>query len=280
MRKRIVKKAMLERFYTYLTEDEKSLSTINKYMRDVKFFSEFIGERPVIKSAVLEYKNKLCNCYSARSVNSMLASLNSFFRFAGWSDFCVKQLKIQNEAYCSNKKELTRSDYLRLIETAEKNGNFRLSLVIQTICATGIRVSELENFTVEAVKNGEVVVSLKGKTRKIFIVSALRDKLLDYAFSHGITKGAIFITKSGKPLDRSNIWRDMKRLCESTCVSGEKVFPHNLRHLFARTFYGIDKDISKLSDLLGHSSINTTRIYIISSGTEHRQKMEEMSLVI
>jgi site-specific recombinase XerD len=210
----------------------------------------------------------------------MIASLNALLRFIGRHDLCLKQLKIQRDVYCSEEKELTKADYKALIRAAEQKKNERLSLVIQTICGTGIRVSELESITVEAVKRGEAVVSCKGKTRKIFIVKALQKKLLQYAKEQKIASGTLFVTKRGNPLNRSNIWRQMKELCKQANVSPKKVFPHNLRHLFARTFYGIEKDIAKLADILGHSNINTTRIYIIATGAEHQRRMENMHLII
>ena len=192
----------------------------------------------------------------------------------------VKSIKLQQQIYCPEEKELTKAEYTRLIRTAKQKGNERLNLVIQTICGTGIRVSELQYITVEAVRRGEATVSCKAKTRSVFIVKELQKKLLRYAAEQGIKSGMIFITRTGKPLSRTNIWREMKALCEQADVNPNKVFPHNLRHLFARTFYGIEKDIAKLADILGHSSINTTRIYIISTGTEHRRRMENMRLVI
>lgn len=206
--------------------------------------------------------------------------MNAFLRFAGWNDCCVKQYKMQRKAYCSEEKELTKAEYIRLVNAAERNGNERLNLIIQTICGTGIRVSELKFITLEAVKQGEAAVSLKGKTRTVFIVKELKQKLLCYAAKQKIKSGMIFITRTGKAISRCNIWRDMKALCEQANVSPDKVFPHNLRHLFARTFYGIEKDIAKLADILGHSSIDTTRIYIITTGAEHKRKMENMRLII
>jgi len=228
----------------------------------------------------MDYKSELIKSYAIRSANSMLASLNSFLRFAGWCSFCVKQFKVQKDPYCPQEKELRRDEYLALISTAKKQKNERLSLLIQTICGTGIRVSELQYITMEAVKKGEAIVSCKGKTRRVFIVTELRKKLLRYARESGICAGIIFVSKRGKALDRSNIWREMKRLCEQAGVDPMKVFPHNLRHLFARTFYRIEKDIAKLADILGHSNINTTRIYIMTTGEEHRQRMEKMQLII
>lgn len=278
--KRTITLSMLKSFEKYLHNDEKSKATIEKYVRDIRHFSEYATGRDIDKTLTLEYKAALEKEYAVTSANSMLAALNSFLGFVGWDDCCVKQFKVQKKAYCPEEKELTKEEYIRLIRAAGSEGNERLSLVIQTICGTGIRVSELQFITVEAVKRGEAVVSCKGKTRTIFIVSALRKKLLKYAKKRHIQSGMIFITKSGNALNRSNIWREMKNLCEQAGVSPDKVFPHNLRHLFARTFYGIEKDIAKLADILGHTNINTTRIYIITTGAEHRRKLESMRLVI
>ena len=280
MKKRIITNQTINSFKNYLVENEKSTATIDKYMRDIRCFSEYSTECILDKALVLNYKGMLEQKYAVRSANSMLAALNAFFRFLGWHDLCVKQFKVQKEAYCSEEKELTKAEYTALVRTAEQKKNERLSLVVQTICGTGIRVSELQSITVEAVRRGEAVVSCKGKTRKIFIVKALQKKLIRYATEQGITSGMLFVTKSGKPLDRSNIWREMKDLCKQAGVSPQKVFPHNLRHLFALTFYGIEKDIAKLADILGHSNINTTRIYIITTGAEHQRRMENMRLII
>lgn len=278
--KNIVTTRLLRDFEAFLQEDEKSQATINKYLRDIRFFTEYVNGRTVDKKLVINYKTFIGEKYAVASANSMLAAINAFFRFAGWNDCCVRQFKIQKKTFCSEDKELNKDEYLSLIRAAERKSNERLSLLIQTICGTGIRVSELENITVEAVCRGEAIVSCKGKTRRVFIVSALRKKLLAYARKNEIKSGMIFVTKNGKPLNRSNIWSEMKKLCMDAGVSPEKVFPHNLRHLFARTFYAVEKDIAKLADILGHSNINTTRIYIISTGEEHRQKMENMRLVI
>ena len=280
MKKRTITNQTIKSFERHLIENEKAEATIQKYMRDVRCFADYCGEQLLSKTLILNYKAMLEQSYVIRSANSMLAALNAFFRFNGWHDLCVKQFKVQKEAYCSEDKELTKAEYTALVRAAEDKKNERLSLVVQTICGTGIRVSELECITVEAVRRGEAVVTCKGKTRKIFIVKALQKKLLRYALQQGIPSGILFVTKSGKPLDRSNIWRQMKDLCEQAGVSPQKVFPHNLRHLFARTFYGIEKDIAKLADILGHSNINTTRIYIITTGAEHQRRMENMRLII
>ena len=274
MKKRTITNQIINSFEKHLLENEKAGATIQKYMRDIRCFMDYAKDQSLDKTLLLNYKAMLEQNYAVRSANSMLAALNAFFRFQGWHDLCVKQFKVQKEAYCSEERELTKAEYTALVRTAELKKNERLSLVVQTICGTGIRVSEL------AVRRGEAIVSCKGKTRKIFIVKALQKKLLRYAIEQGIATGTLFVTKSGKPLDRSNIWRQMKDLCEQAGVSPQKVFPHNLRHLFARTFYGIEKDIAKLADILGHSNINTTRIYIITTGAEHQRRMENMRLII
>lgn len=278
MNERKITLTLLDVYKDYLIRDEKSKATISKYLHDVRVFAEFAQDRPIDKNLVLEYKDILGEAYSVSSANSMLAALNSFFRFMNWRDAEVKRFKVQKQVYCKAENELTKDEYLRLVAAAEQKSK-RLSLVIQTLCGLGMRVSELSYITVEAVECGEAVVSCKGKTRVIFIVSSLRKKLLKYAKKEGISQGAIFITRSGNPLDRSNIWREMKMICKDACVRETKVFPHNLRHLFARTFYTMEKDIAKLADVLGHSNINTTRIYIVTSGAEHLRQLEKMHLI-
>ena len=280
MKGRFLTEKQIAAFAAYLESEEKSKNTCDKYIRDVRAFASYTNITRVTKETVIAYKNKLLSeNYAARSINSMLASLNSLFTFLGWADCKVKSIKLQRQIYCSEEKEMTKAEYMRLVKTAKQKGNERLSLLIQTICGTGIRVSELQFITVEAVKSGEATVSLKGKTRSVFIVRDLQTKLLRYVAEQKIS-GSIFTTRNGKPMNRTNIWREMKSLCEQAGVNPKKVFPHNLRHLFARTFYGIEKDIAKLADILGHSSINTTRIYIITTGNEHRQRMENMRLII
>lgn len=281
MKGRFITKETLEQFKQHLLEEEKSAVTIEKYLRDTSAFMEYLAERDVTKELSIAYKQKLIeDDYAVRSINSMLASINSLFSFLGWYDCKVKAIKLQRQIFCSEDKELTKAEYIRLINAAQQKKNNRLNLIIQTICGTGIRVSELQFITVEAAKRGEATVSCKGKIRTIFIVKSLKKKLLQYAKERHINAGAIFVTRTGKPVSRTNIWREMKSLCEQANVNPNKVFPHNLRHLFARTFYGIEKDIAKLADILGHSSINTTRIYIISTGDEHRKRMEHMRLVV
>ncbi len=275
----ITAKAVAE-FKEHLILEERSKITIEKYIRDVKAFSVYTQNSAITKETVIKYKKHLQENYAVRSVNSMLASINSLFAFLGWHDLKVKSLKLQQQVFCPEEKELTRAEYARLCRTAERKHNERLNLILQTICGTGIRVSELQFITVEAVKNGEAVVNCKAKTRSVFIVKELKQKLLRYAAEQNIKSGMIFVTRTGKPISRTNVWREMKALCEEANVNPQKVFPHNLRHLFARVFYGIEKDIAKLADILGHSSINTTRIYIISTGTEHQKQLENMRLII
>lgn len=240
MKGRILTSEAIDCFKKYLREEEKSENTIEKYLRDVRAFAAYLKSAEITKEAVIAYKNKLLSeNYAVRSVNSMLASLNSLFSFLGWADLKAKSIKIQRQIYCPEEKELTKAEYMRLVNTAKQKSNERLNLILQTICGTGIRVSELQYITVEAVECGEVVVSLKGKTRTVFIVKELRQKLLRYAAEQEIPSGAIFITRTGKPISRTNIWREMKGLCEQAGVNPQKVFPHNLRHLFARVFYRI-----------------------------------------
>lgn len=280
MKGQIITARMIAEFREHLILEERSEITVEKYIRDVKAFSVYTQNTAVTKEIVIAYKKHLQENYAVRSVNSMLASINSLFAFLGWHDLRVKSLKLQQQVFCPEEKELTKAEYARLCRTAERKHNERLNLILQTICGTGIRVSELQFITVEAVKQGEAVVNCKAKTRSVFIVKELKQKLLRYAAEQGIKNGMIFVTRTGKPISRTNIWREMKALCIEANVNPQKVFPHNLRHLFARVFYGIEKDIAKLADILGHSSINTTRIYIISTGTEHRQRMENMRLII
>lgn len=268
------------KFKVWLLENERSELTVEKYLRDVSCLLTFLNGNPLTKQSLIEYKQSLINDYKPTSVNSMLASINSLFRFLNLNFLCLKQLKIQRKVYLAEDKELTRNEFIRLVNTANAEKNERLSLIIQTICGTGIRVSELKFITVEAVKRGEAVVDLKGKRRVVFIIPKLKSKLLTYISKKNITNGSIFISKKGNPVSRCNVWREMKDLCEQAGVDKNKVFPHNLRHLFARTFYGIEKDIVRLADILGHSNVNTTRIYIMTTCKEHSKQMQNMRLII
>ena len=280
MGKRIISYNHLRGFEESLREEEKSHATTDKYLRDVRSFREFTGRRSVTRELLVAYKQSLIEKgYAVRSINSILASVNSLLRYLGWSECRVKSIRTQRQIYCPEEKELTREEYLRLVDTSKRKGNERLHMILQTICGTGIRVSELRFITVEAARRGEAVVTCKAKTRTVFIVNKLRQLLLRYAKRRNIKAGPIFVTRTGKAMNRTNIWREMKDLCEEAGVDPRKVFPHNLRHLFARTFYGIQKDISRLADVLGHSSIDTTRIYIVSTGFEHRRLLEQMRLV-
>lgn len=276
---RILAYEQIHLFEKSLQEAEKSPITIEKYMRDVHKFMRFIEGKKVTKELVIAYKQKLVESqYAVTSINSMLASINAFLKFLEWPELQVKGIRIQKQIYCAEEKELTKNEYQRLLEAAK--GKPRLRLLLQTICSTGIRVSEVKYFTVEAVRTGEIHVQCKNKNRIVLIPNKLKRILLKYAKQNQIKKGMIFRTKTGKPLDRSNIWAEMKRLYKEANVNPAKIFPHNLRKLFARMFYKMDKDIAKLADILGHSSINTTRIYIISTGAEHRRQIERMGLVV
>lgn len=266
-------------FQSKLRQEEKSPATVEKYLRDARAFFAFMGERAIDREAVIAFKQHLMDVgYAICSINSMLASVNSLLSYLGLAECRVKHLRQQRRTYCAEDKELSKSEYLRLLQAAKNQP--RLMLVMETICSTGIRVSELRYFTVEAVRRGEITISCKSKTRNIIIPGKLKKLLLNYAAKEKNRTGVIFVTKNGKPLNRCNIWAQMKRLCDKAGVRKSKVFPHNLRKLFARTFYGIEKDIAKLADILGHSSIDTTRIYIMSTGKEHRRKIEQLDLVL
>ena len=269
----------IKAFDEFLIREEKSNVTCKKYLHDVYAFQNFAKSRELTKELVLLWKKHLiAQGYAMRSVNSMLAGINALLVFLGLAECRVKNVRIQQQSFCAEDKELTKAEYSRLLAASKKNE--RLNLVIQTICSTGIRVSELQYFTVEAIRCGEVTVDCKNKTRTILIPNKLKHILLSYAKKNSISTGALFVTRTGKTLNRSNIWAAMKKLCEASGVKPSKVFPHNLRKLFARTFYGIEKDIAKLADILGHSSINTTRIYIMTTGIEHRRKIERLGLVV
>lgn len=269
--------AELRRFEQYLKAEEKSSATVEKYLRDIRGFYCFMTDRPISKEETISYKEYLTQQYAPASVNSMLVALNCFLRFIGRADCCVKQLKIQRQIFCREEKELTPHEYKRLVKAADGT---QLSYVIQTICGTGIRVSELQYITAEAVRAGKAVVNCKNKTRVIFIPAPLQKLLKEYIKKSGITAGSVFVSKSGNPLDRSSIWRNMKALCNRASVAPNKVFPHNLRHLFARTFYSIEKDIVRLADLLGHSSVDTTRIYTMETGRQHIHRLERVQMAL
>lgn len=267
-------------YAAYLKNEERSNNTMMKYLRDLRAFLSFGGDAEITKATVLEWKEKLIQEYAPTSVNSMLAAVNGFFDWMDIPQLKVKPMKIQREIFAKPEKELTRQEYDRLVRTAQSTNNERLALLLQTICATGIRVSELCCITLQAVQTGRASADCKGKSRTVFLPKELCRSLLRYCREQHIKSGAVFCSAGGAPLDRSNIWRDMKKLCKSAGVEQSKVFPHNLRHLFARTYYSIEKDISRLADLLGHSSITTTRIYMMETGSEHLKQLERMGLVL
>ena len=279
MKEKIITDQRINAFEVYLYEEERSGHTIEKYMRDLRFFRQWLQERRIDKSAVIEYKKELCGRYALKSVNSMLSSLNAFFVFMGWYDLKVRTLKIQRRIFADQAKELSKSEYERLLLAAKNKQKTRLYYLIQTIASTGLRVSEIKYVTCEAVRQGQAVINCKGKIRQIFLPKKLCQMLKKYMKSRNIKNGPVFITRSGRPLDRCAIWKMLKDLCESADVSKDKVFPHNFRHLFARTFYSLQKDIVRLADLLGHSSIETTRIYTLESGTEHRKQLQKLGLL-
>ena len=272
--------ALIEKYLTHLRELERSPLTISKYAHDLNALLTYLGDMPLTKAALIGWKEQLSTALAPTSINSMLVAANGFLQFFGWQELKVNLLKIQRTVFIDEEKELTRTEYERLVRAAEHQENERLSLVIQTICSTGIRVSELRFITVEAVRIGRVEITNKGKRRTIFLPSSLCRVLTAYLKKHRKQKGTVFTTRTGKPLDRSNIWKDMKKLCETAGVDPHKVFPHNLRHLFARTFYALDHDLSRLADILGHSSIATTRIYTAECGTVHARQVERLGLLI
>lgn len=278
--KKIITNELINNFRIYLYEEERSDNTIEKYMRDIRFFREWLQDRSIDKSIVIEYKKELCERYAIKSVNSMLSSINAFFVFMGWYDLKVKTLKIQRRIFADKSKELSKSDYERLLIAAKNKKNERLYYLMQTIAGTGLRVSEIKYVTCEAVRQGQSVINCKGKIRQIFLPKKLCQMLKKYVKSQNIKSGSVFVTRSGRPLDRYAIWKMLKDLCESAGVSKDKVFPHNFRHLFARTFYSLQKDIVRLADILGHSSVETTRLYTMESGTEHIKQLQKLGLLI
>lgn len=276
---RILNNNHLEAFAQWLHFEEKSNATCEKYLRDIQRFMNYAAEEPLSREVVLRWKNNLIEqSYAVRSINSMLASLNSLLHFLGWEDCKVKNIRLQHQTFSPEEKELSRAEYQRLLQACEED--MQVNLLLQTICVTGIRVSEVQYFTVEAIKQGQITVNCKGKIRAILIPGKLKRMLLQYAKQQKRSFGPLFCNRKGAPLNRSVIWRRMKQLCRAAKVRPSKVFPHNLRKLFARTYYGIGKDIAQLADVLGHSNINTTRIYIMTSGSEHLRNMERLGLVM
>ncbi len=275
-----INEEMLVDYRHFLINSEHSAATVDKYMHDLNAFVIYTDGKDFDKETVIAYKRMLCEDHTACSVNVMLAALNGFFRFAGWNDCMVKNLKVQRETFRMDNRTLSKEEYKRLLDTARKRGNIRLEMMMETMASTGIRVSELKFITVEAVRNGCAVVNLKGKSRSVLLPKALCQLLYDYIKKKDIRSGSIFITRSGRPVDRSNIWREMKELYEEAKVDKNKVFPHNLRHLFACVYYKAEKNIVNLADILGHSSVNTTRIYTSVSRKEQSRRIESLGLVI
>ena len=271
---------LLNQFTKYLKDEERESSTIAKYLHDVKTFANWLQDREINKENLTAYKEYLIKKkYNPKTVNGILSAINKFLIYAGYPELKLKYLRIQRQLFRNSNRELTQADYMKLLNKAQDLGKERLNLIMQTICATGIRVSELKYITVEALKAGKAEISLKGKIRTILLTGKLCKKLLKYAKGQKISSGEIFITRSGRGLGRKQIWAEMKALCKNAGVAAGKVFPHNLRHLFARTFYKVCKDVAKLADVLGHSSIETTRIYLISTGAEHLQTLNKLNLI-
>ena len=261
---------------------EKETQTIKKYIRDVKKLMIYANGRSISKELLLKYKEYLekCGNYKISSINSYLAAANNFCDVMGWTDIRVKMIKVQHETFIPENKELTMQEYERLVKTAYKKGDIRLALIIETLGSTGIRISELKYITAESLKYGMTDIHNKGKVRRILYPGELLKVLQKYAKDMNILHGCIFITACGNPVNRSNVWRMMKNICHDAGVREEKVYPHNMRHLFARIFYKIKNDIAKLADVLGHSNIDTTRIYIKSTGREHKRQLDRMNMII
>lgn len=280
MTERVLTPGQIADFKEKLKEEEHEQGTIEKYLRDIQSFMTWMNGRPVSKEQVTRWKEhlRISGCQPV-TVNGKLSALNKFFSFVGWTDCRAKYLRLQRRLFRCIEKELNRQEYLRLLETAHKEGRKRLALLMETICATGIRVSEVQYITVEAARAGRAEISLKGKIRTILLPGKLCRKLLKYAGKQKTVSGEIFLTRNRKGLSRRQIWAEMKSLCAKAGVAASKVFPHNLRHLFARTFYRVSRDITKLADVLGHSSIETTRVYLISSGIEHARQLEQLCLI-
>ena len=275
-----ITRQQIQAFAAHLRQAERSPGTIENYLRHVRAFAAWLAGRPVTKEAAADWKEYLLDKgYCPSTINAMLGGLNRFFDFVGWKKYQVKALRLQRRLFREDSKELTRAEYDRLIAAARAMGRERLALLMEAICATGIRVSEVKYLTVEAVERGRAEIAIKGKIRTILIPGKLRKKLLKFAHKNKTASGEIFRTRNGKGLSRKQIWAEMKAICKAAGVEASKVFPHNLRHLFARTFYKVCRDVAKLADVLGHSSIETTRIYLISTGAEHASLLERLGLV-
>lgn len=270
----------IREFSRYLREEERETATIDKYSRDVKDFFIWLKDREISRERMGEWRGYLLQAgRKPVTINGKLSALNKFFSFLGRNDCRIKYLKIQRRLFRSTEKQLSKQEYIRLMETAHSLGRERLALLMETICATGIRVSEVKYITAEAIRAGRMEIALKGKIRTILLPGKLCRKLKKYAGKRKIVSGEVFLTRNGKGMSRRQIWAEMKSLCEKAGVAPSKVFPHNLRHLFAQTFYRVCRDVAKLADVLGHSSIETTRLYLISTEAEHVRQMERMGLI-
>ena len=275
-----ISKCELSAFAACLKNEDRSSGTVEKYLHDASAFAAWLGCRELTRETSAGWRDHLLReGYAPATINSMLSAVNALFRFLGRENCKIRFLRVQRKAFREQSRELTRTEYQKLLDTAAGQGQERLRLLMETICATGIRVSEVQYITVEAAQRGRAEIRLKGKIRTILIPAKLCRKLLKYARKQKIASGEIFLTRGGKPVSRRQIWREMKMLCEKAGVESSKVFPHNLRHLFAATFYKVCRDIVKLADILGHSSINTTRIYLMTTGTEHARQLEKLGLV-
>lgn len=266
-------------FAAFLRAEERSPGTIEKYTRDVRTLGRWLNGEALNKERLAHWRDALLTGHKPRTVNGMLASVHAFLEYIGHPEWRVKTLRLQRQMFRPADRELTRAEYERLVSTANALGKDRLALLMETICAAGIRVSELQYITVESARAGRADVSLKGKIRTILLPDKLCRKLLKYAKGQGIAAGTIFRARSGAPLSRKQIWADMKALCAQAGVEPSKVFPHNLRHLFARTYYKACKDVAQLADILGHSSVETTRVYLIATGAEHKRQMDRLRLI-
>ena len=275
-----IKKNELTAFAAALETQGRGSATAVKYRREAETFAAWLGERDLTAAASAAYREHLAATRTASGANGAVSALNRFFAFLGRPDCRLRGLPVQRKLCRDEARELTAGEYKRLLSAARRNKRERLLLAMEAICATGIRVSELRFFTLEAVKAGKAIVTNKGKTREVYLPGKLRGRLLDYARRQKITAGAIFVTKGGKPLDRSNLWREMKSLCREARVAAGKVFPHNLRHLFARTFYKVEKDLARLADILGHASVDTTRIYTLETGLAWRRRLDRLNLLL
>ncbi len=280
MERKSITRQSLKKYGEFLYQEEKSEATVEKYVREIRMLSDFIEGGKLSKKKVLEYRAHLVKRYQPKTVNTKLSALNSYLQFSGLKYCMVKLLKIQRQAFIDEEKELSEEEYRKLLEAAWNQRNLRLYHVILTICSTGIRVSELQFITVEALKTGKVQIHLKGKDRTILLPKKLIRKLRKYIQNYGIRKGPVFQTRTGNPLDRSNICHEMKRICEEAGVDPGKVFPHNLRHLFARCFYAVERNLALLADILGHSSIETTRIYVAEGIRTHERILQKMRLIV